>query len=399
MGIDAAKLKRVDRAERVEDENLPRLGFGMMRLPKLAEGEGDEPPVIDMDQVEDMVDAYMAAGMNYFDTAYNYLKGRSEEAVGRLLVDRYPRDTFFLATKLPRWFMEGPEDADRILNEQLERTGAGYFDLYLLHCVDDGDHYDGYKRFGCFEWGAHKREEGLIRHFGFSFHGTPELLDKILSEQPEPEFVQLQINYLDWDNPVIQSRVCYEICREHGIPVIIMEPVKGGHLADPVPAAAQILSEAEPDATPASWALRFASSLEGVLVTLSGMSTREQMADNVRTLGPGFTPLTDDERAVLDRAVEAMRSAPTIPCTGCRYCTDGCPAGIRIPDIIRALNAYRLDSATDRAKTWYERFTEGAGRAFDCQECGQCEGVCPQHLPIREYMAEAMEVFDGFPRE
>ena len=406
--IDSSSLKRVVPAARVEDEDLPRLGFGLMRLPVI-EGSGavassragtpqpapEELAAIDIEQVEDMVDAYMAAGMNYFDTAYMYMNGRSEKVVGEVLVARYPRDAFFLATKLPRWSLKERADVERIFQEQLARTGAGYFDLYLLHNIDSPESYGLYSGFGCFEWAQEKKAAGQIRHFGFSFHGGPELLERILSEHPEVEFVQLQLNYLDWENPVIQSRANWEVCRRRGIPNLVMEPVKGGKLADPVPAAAALLEEAAPEASAASWALRFISGKPGIMTTLSGMSTRAQMADNLATMGPGFRPLSPAEEGVLERVVEAFRTAPTVECTACRYCVEGCPMGIPITDVIRALNAYRLDSRTDRAKGWYERVTAAAGRASECVRCGQCEGNCPQHLPVIALMREAAEAFEG----
>ena len=396
--MKAAQLKQVVRAERVEDENLPRLGFGLMRLPLLerpAAAPADEPAPIDVAQVTDMVDAYMAAGMNYFDTAYTYLGGRSEFVAGQALVARYPRDTFFLASKLPFWSLQAGETPDDILARQLERTGAGYFDLYLLHNVADAEAFAYYEEQGCFAWARRQRAAGRIRHFGFSFHGGPELLGQILSEHPEVEFVQLQLNYLDWENPVIQSRANYEVARAHRLPVIVMEPIKGGALAAPVPAAAEILRAAAPEASPASWALRFISGKPGIMTTLSGMSTRAQMAENTATLGPGFQPLSAAEAAVLERAAEAFRIAPVVACTACRYCLDGCPMGIPITDILRALNAYRLDGLPERAQGAYGRAVAGAGRASDCVQCGQCEGACPQHLPIIELLQEAAEALEG----
>ena len=395
--IDTSQLERVRRAERVEDENLPRLGFGLMRLPLLPKPAGAaaaDPEPIDVEQVTDMVDACMAAGMNYFDTAYTYLGGRSELVAGQALVARYPRDTFFLATKLPFWSLRAGETPDEILARQLERTGAGYFDLYLLHNVEGPAAYAYYEEQGCFAWAQRQRAAGRIRHFGFSFHGGPELLEQILYEHPEVEFVQLQLNYLDWENPVIQSRANYEVARAHGLPIVVMEPIKGGALAAPVPAAAELLRATAPEASPASWALRFIAGKPGIMTVLSGMSARAQMAENVATLGPGFQPLNAEEAAVLEQAAEAFRIAPVVACTACRYCLDGCPMGIPITDILRALNAYRLDGLPERAQGAYERAVAGAGRASDCIQCGQCEGACPQHLPIIELLQEAAEAFE-----
>lgn len=366
---------------------LPKLGFGMMRLPQ------NENKEIDLKQVCDMVDAYMNAGFHYFDTAYMYCDGRSEGVVKEALVKRYPREDFWLTTKLPQWMMDGIEDRDRILEDQLERTGAGYFDLYLLHSVEDGANYEGYVKYDCFNWAMKKKEEGKIRHFGFSFHGTPELLDQILTEHPEVEIVQIQLNYIDWNNPLIQSGKLYEVLRRHNVPMLIMEPVKGGTLAQVAPEIEKLMKDARPDQSTASWALRFAASLDGVATVLSGMSDRSQMEDNLRTF-QNFEPLTEEDRIVLQNVVSAMEKIPTIPCTSCRYCVDGCPNGIRIPDIFRAFNTLRSYGEADRARGYYEKLVKESGRASDCVACGQCESVCPQHLPIISLLEEAAEVLE-----
>ena len=371
----------------IDISKMPKLGFGMMRLPQ------NENKEIDLPQVCRMVDTYMKAGFNYFDTAYMYCDGRSESVVKEAVVKRYPRESFWLTTKLPQWMMNGIEDRDRIFNDQLERTGAGYFDLYLLHSVEDGANYEGYVKYDCFQWAMKKKEEGKIRHFGFSFHGTPELLDQILTEHPEVEIVQIQLNYIDWNNPLIQSGKLYEVLRRHNVPMLIMEPVKGGTLAQAAPEIEKLMKDVRPESSMASWALRFAASLDGVATVLSGMSDEAQMEDNLNTF-QNFEPLTEKEQEVIREVVRAMEKMPTIPCTSCRYCVDGCPQSIQIPDVFRALNTLRSFGETDRAHTYYEKLVKNSGRAADCIACGQCESVCPQQLPIIRLMEEASKELD-----
>ena len=370
----------------VDLTKMPKLGFGLMRLPT-KDGE------VDLDRVSAMADAYIKAGLNYFDTAYVYHGGKSEVCAREVIVKRYPRESFFLADKLPAWSIKCSEDRDRIFSEQLERAGVEYFDFYLLHSLEDGYNYEVYEKYGCFEWAVQKRDEGKIRHFGFSFHGTPELLGKVLDKHPEVEFVQIQLNYLDWDNPTVQSGRLYEILRSRNIPIIVMEPVKGGTLADLTPENAALLRKAAPEASEASWALRFAASLEGVMTVLSGMSTEEQMQDNLGTF-TDFKPLSEEEKAVVESVRAAMLSVESVGCTACRYCTDGCPMNIPIPDIFKAENSVRVYKDAWRAKNFYNKVTENAGKASDCIGCGQCEGVCPQHLEIIELLKGAAERFE-----
>ncbi len=269
----------------IQLNTMPKLGFGLMRLP---EKEGK----IDIERVCHMVDAYMQAGMNYFDTAYVYHGGNSEKAIKEALVKRYPREQFMLATKLPAWCMKAPEDRDRIFNEQLERCGVDYFDFYLLHSIEDGGNGETYECLDCYNWGLQKKAEGQIRHFGFSFHGSTAYLTQILDAHPEVEFVQIQLNYADWKNPVVRSGELYEILHSRNIPMIIMEPVKGGTLAKLTPELEAMYKAVRPDASIASWALRFVGSLPGVMTILSGMSTEEQMKDNIGTFAH-FEPLTE----------------------------------------------------------------------------------------------------------
>ena len=366
---------------------MPKLGFGLMRLP-------EKDGVIDISHVNRMVDAYMQAGMNYFDTAYVYHGGNSEKAVKEALVKRYPRDQFMLATKLPAWCLKGPEDRDRVFNEQLERCGVDYFDFYLLHSIEDGSNGDTYERLDCFNWGLQKKAEGKIRHFGFSFHGSPIYLIQVLDAHPEIEFVQIQLNYADWKNPVVRSGELYEILHNRNIPMIIMEPVKGGTLASLTPELEAMYRAARPNASIASWALRFVGSLPGVMTILSGMSTEEQMKDNIGTFA-NFEPLTDDEKRLVEKVRSIMLNVPQIGCTSCRYCTPGCPMNISIPDVFRAVNTMNLYGDVFRPKAFYGGVIgQGHGRASDCIACGQCEGVCPQHLPIIDLLKEASAKLD-----
>ncbi len=337
---------------KIDVKNMPRLGFGLMRLP-----QRDEE--VDMDQVCRMVDAYMDRGFCYFDTAYVYHGGKSETVAREAVVKRYPRDSFYLATKLPAWEIKGEEDRDRIFQEQLERAGVDYFDFYLLHSLEDGSNYDTYERYDCFSWGMEKKAQGKIRHFGFSYHGTPELLEEVLDRHPE-------------------------------VPIIVMEPVKGGTLADLAPELEEMLKKERPEASVASWAMRFAGSLEGVMTVLSGMSNECQMEDNLDTFA-NLEPLNSREREVLGDLVRKMLDMPLIQCTSCRYCCDGCPSGIRIPDVFRALNTKRMYPGDGRPKMFYGGLTSHSGKASDCVGCGQCESVCPQHLNIIELMGEAAE--------
>ena len=372
----------------VNINEMPKIGFGLMRLP---ETDG----VIDIDKVCKMVDAYMAAGFNYFDTAYVYHGGNSEKTVKEAIVKRYPRDSFTIATKLPAWSIHSFEDRDKIFNEQLERCGVDYFDYYLLHSIEDGNNYDTYVKYDCFNWGIQKREEGKIKHLGFSYHGTPELLVQIVDSHPEIEFVQIQLNYADWDDKIVHSGELYQILAERNIPIVVMEPCKGGKLANHDEECTEILKSVRPDKSIASWAFRYVASLPGIATILSGMTTQEQMEDNMNTF-KNFEPLSDEEKAAIDKVVEAMFRVEQIGCTACRYCVDGCPMSISIPDIISAINTKRKFPGDMRPQFFYNGLVgrDGNGKASDCIGCGQCEGVCPQHLPIIEILKEGVEKFE-----
>lgn len=370
----------------IELQNMPKLGFGLMRLP-------EKDGAIDMEHVCRMVDDYMKMDQHYFDTAYVYHGGKSEVAAREALVKRYPRESFMLATKLPAWEIKQESDVERIFNEQLERAGVDYFDFYLLHSIEDGNNYDNYIKYDCFKWGVKKREEGKIKHFGFSFHGSPDLLVKILDEHPEVEFVQIQLNYLDRTNPVVRSQELYDILHERNIPIVVMEPVRGGALAGMTPEIEAKFKNKRPDDSIASWALRFVASLPGVMTVLSGMSNEEQILDNIKTF-TNFEPITPEEQTIIDEVTTEILSIPQIGCTSCKYCTPGCPQNISIPDVFRTVNTLRRYPDDWRSKNFYKGLVERHGKASDCIGCGQCEGVCPQHLPIISLLKEAAEILD-----
>jgi predicted aldo/keto reductase-like oxidoreductase len=340
-----------------------------------------------------MVDKFLAAGFTYFDTAYGYNNGKSEEAAKIALVDRHPREKFQLATKLPAWGgAKNAEEAKQMLFTSLKRTGAGYFDFYLLH--NCGAERTGvFDDFGLWDFVLEQREKGLIRHAGFSFHDTADVLDDILTKHPEMEFVQLQINYADWDSPTVQSADCFEVAKKHRKPVIIMEPLKGGLLSKLTPPLADILHEANPHASPSSWALRFAASFDNVITVLSGMSNIEQMEDNLATMSD-FHPLTATEYTVIEKVRNALNAIENIPCTNCGYCVKGCPQEINIPAIFDTMNQYLVFSSLETPKRLYGFYTRNGGTAGKCAECAQCESVCPQHIDIMQELKHVAAAFE-----
>ena len=362
-----------------------KLGFGAMRLPLLENGS------VDTATFSQMVDAYLAAGFNYFDTARVYLKGQSETALAECLTSRRPRDSYFLVDKLTGGCFERREDIRPLIESQLASCGVEYFDLYLMH-AQSSQNYEKYQSCGAYEEASRAKTDGLVHHMGISFHDSAAMLERILTDHPEIECVQLQLNYLDWDSPAVQSRACYEVCRAHGLPVMVMEPVKGGTLINLPPEAARILEETGlgTDANAAaSLALRFAADHEGVEMVLSGMGSMQMVEGNIRTFSP-LKPLSPAEKDAISRIVEVLHAQHSVPCTACRYCTDGCPRHIPIPDIFACLNSARAYGASN-GKFYYKSLTgnEGVGSASDCVRCGKCEAVCPQHLPIRDLLAEA----------
>ncbi|QQO07893.1 aldo/keto reductase [Breznakiella homolactica] len=368
-------------------KDIPKLGFGLMRPPMIGED-------VDMEQLARMVDLFMEKGFSYFDTAWGYLNGKSELAAREVLVERYPRERFQFATKLPAWAVSTAEEAKNMFRTSLDRTGLEFFDFYLLHNLGGTGNVrtETFDRFGIWDFLAEQKREGRIRHLGFSMHAKAAHLDEVLSKHPEMDFVQLQINYADWENPVIESRKCYETAMKHGKPVVIMEPVKGGALANLPEPAAEIFSRAEPGRSQASWALRYAASLEGIVTVLSGMSTVDQMKDNLSVM-ENFRPLNKEERTVIERVQQALSAIPQVPCTDCRYCLKGCPEHISIPGVFAAVNDYLVYRNMARAKSRYGFETASGGKASACIRCGACEEVCPQGIPIIAELAKAAEIF------
>ena len=369
-----------------------KLGFGLMRLPLT---NPDDRGSIDIEQMKQMVDTFLERGFTYFDTAWMYCDGKSEEAVKEALVSRHPRSSYTLTTKLPAYMLKTEDDREWLFNEQLRRTGAGYFDYYWLHDVNSHS-IETFDALNCWDFIRQKKEQGLVRHIGFSYHDGPELLDKLLTAHPETEYVQLQLNYLDWDSLGVQSRACYEVATRHGKPVIVMEPVKGGTLAKVPEQLETMFRDREPEMSASSWAIRFAASQENVMMVLSGMSNMEQMLDNTDYM-QDFRPLGEEEMGLMKIAADIINGSIAIPCTGCSYCTVNCPMNIAIPQFFSLYNA---DLQEVEGKPWtaqgfyYTNLCTEFGKASDCVKCGQCEAMCPQHLPIRRYLEDVAAHFE-----
>ena len=353
-------------------------GFGAMRLPM----NGEE---VDLKHTKEMVDLFMANGFNYFDTAHMYIKGKSEIALRECLTKRYPRESYILTEKISGPFFEKEEDIDGYFENMLSWCGVEYFDFLLLHAQHRGN-YDKYKKCKAYEKAMQYKKEGKVRHIGISFHDSPEFLDKILTENPCIEIVQLQFNYLDVDNPSVESMGCYQVARKHNKPIIVMEPVKGGTLAN-IPEEAQQVFKSLGDMSPASYALRYAAGFEGIVMVLSGMSNTSQMLDNISFM-KDFKPLTKEETEAVFKVKSIINEQSKIPCTACRYCVDGCPKNILIPDIFEAYNTVKKGK---KGKEKYLKAIENHGKADDCILCGKCENACPQFIDIRKFLKESAD--------
>ena len=366
------------------DRILKNFGFGAMRLPMI-DGE------IDVPQTCQMVDAFLENGFNYFDTAHGYLGGKSELALRQCLTSRYPRDRFVLTNKLSIAYFKKQEDIRPFFDSQLEACGVDYFDFYLMH-AQSAKNFAYYKERRAYETALELKAEGKIRHFGISFHDKAAVLEQILTEYPQIEAVQIQFNYVDYDDPAVESRKCYEVCRKFGKPVIVMEPVKGGNLVNLPEKAMEALDELH-GGSPASYAIRFAAGFEGMLMVLSGMSSLEQMLDNISFM-KDFRPLGQRELDAVNRVREVFRSMHLIPCTACRYCVDGCPQKISIPDLFAVMNTKQIYHDWNANYYYNEVHTKQGGKASSCIRCGKCEKACPQHLQIRDLLADVAKEFE-----
>ena len=366
-------------------ENVKRnFGFGCMRLP-MKDGE------VDREEMCRMVDAFLDAGFNYFDTAHGYLGGKSELAVRDCLTTRHPRESYLLADKLTDSFFQSEADIRPFFESQLKACGVDYFDFYLMH-AQNHENFEKYKACRAYETAFDLKAEGKVRHVGLSFHDTADVLDNILSTYPQVEFVQIQLNYLDFDDVAVQSRLCYEVCRKHGKPIIVMEPVKGGTLVN-LPATARAVLDDLHGGSPAGYAIRFAAGFEGIFMVLSGMSNMEQMLDNLSYM-KDFRPLDETERAAVARVCDILHNQHLIACTACRYCIDGCPRHISIPDLFACMNAKQLSHDWNPDYYYENVYTAKGGKASDCIACGKCEKVCPQGLPIRKLLGEVAAEFE-----
>ena len=366
-----------------------KLGFGFLRLPSK---DINNPSDVDMEHTCKMVDSFIKAGFKYFDTAYNYLNYKSENFIKEALTDRYERDEFILTTKLPCKELKDEDSAEDLFNEQLNKCGVDYFDVYLLHGLNKSSFELSQKR-GYFDLLQKLKTEGKTKYTGFSFHDTAEVLDEILTAHPEIDVVQIQLNYLDWENPIIQSGKCYEVCRKHNKPMIIMEPVKGGTLANIPKEARDKMNALNPNHSPAAWAIRFAASQEGVIMVLSGMSNMDQIEDNISFM-KDFKPLTKEETQMLKECAEIVRNSVAIACTGCSYCTNGCPKQIPIPRYLSLYNEHKRDGWQIDAPTRYNDMIKKFEKASECIECGQCEDKCPQQLKIIDWLKVVAKEFE-----
>ncbi len=364
-------------------KNIPNLGFGLMRLPMV----GEE---IDIEQTKQMVDLFLEKGFSYFDTAYLY-EG-SEIAIKKALVDRYPRDKYQIATKLAASFASNSEEAKKMFEISLERTGLDFFDFYLLHDLGE-ESIESFDKFGIWDFLNEQKEKGLIKHLGFSIHSKADHLDKVLTDHPEMEFVQLQINYADWESEVIESKKCYEVAKKHGKPIIIMEPVKGGMLANLPKQVENIFTNANPNMSLVSWAIRYVASLDEIITVLSGMSNIEQMKDNISVM-ENFKPLTDEEYVIVEKAQKELEKIPQVPCTACNYCIEGCPENIPISSIFKIFNEYIVYNTFEVLERSYDWATTNKGKASDCTSCGNCEKICTQKINVMDELKRFSDLID-----
>ena len=381
------KMRSMNLIGEAMNHNFPEIkknfGFGCMRLP-MKDGE------VDYEQTKEMFDTFIKAGFNYFDTAHGYIDGKSEIAVRECLTSRYPREAYVLTDKLSNHHFNSQEEIRPLVDAQLEACGVDYFDFYLMHSQNKRI-FERYKQLRAYETALELRREGKIKHLGISFHDTAEVLDQILTEYPEIEIVQIQLNYIDYENPSVQSRMCLEVCNKHSKPVIIMEPVKGGYLVN-LPDRAQAVFDALGGGSNAEYAIRFAAGQKGVVMVLSGMGNMDMVRDNIGYM-KDFKPLDERESAAVEEVRRVLYDIGGVPCTACRYCTEQCPQGIPIPEIFSCLNSKRIFNDWG-AKFYYEQHTEKSAKASDCIKCGICESVCPQHLSVRDLLSEAVEVFE-----
>ena len=364
---------------------MKKLGFGLMRLPLVDENDGKS---IDVERVKVMADKFLEEGFTYFDTAAPYHGLQSEVAFCQAVVERYPRETYTITDKFSMWMINEEMDMETFFQGQLDRLGVEYMDIYLLHAMDR-ERFEKAKELGVFEFVNQKKAEGKIKHIGFSFHDTADALEKILTEWPEAEYVQLQLNYLDWEDERVQSRMCYEVAVKYDKQILVMEPIKGGALAVVSPVVEKMFKEYAPDASVASWAVRFVASLKNVVMVLSGMSNEEQMEDNLSYMKE-FVPLNDEEMNIVMKAAEIIRNDIAIPCTSCRYCVDDCPMQIPIPEYFKIYNRLKQLQGTqeqDRRRD-YNHQADNHGKASECIECGMCEGHCPQKIEIRKALKD-----------
>ncbi len=358
-------------------------GFGCMRLP-MKEKE------VDYAQFCEMIDTFMNAGFNYFDTAHGYIGGKSEIALRECLVKRYDREEYILVNKLSGPFFESNEDIRPLFENQLSWCGVDYFDIYLMH-AQDADYFEKFKKCRAYETAFELKKEGKIKCVGISFHDSAAVLDKILTEYPEIEVVQLQFNYLDYDDASVQGKLNYEVCQKHKKPVIVMEPVRGGALVK-LPPAAQEVFDGLKGGSNASYAIRYAASFDNIIMTLSGMGNMDMMLDNIGYM-KDFKPLNEAEFQAISKVCKILKSQNLIGCTDCKYCVAGCPANIPIPTLFACLNSHNAYGGWGSGM-YYEIHTSNAGKASDCIECGACEAVCPQHLEIRSLLKKVAKQFE-----